>query len=160
MKKAIVPSLLQVICLGVVTGMRSAMGPAFTSYFVNQHPSGKLGKSPLGFMQRPATLHFLRTMAAGELVVDKAPGIGNRIAATGIAGRAVSGALAGATLYQAKGGKAWRGGLIGAVAAVASAYVFFYLRRETGKRLAVRDAAIGGVEDAVAVSIAALAVRK
>ncbi|MBS0026693.1 DUF4126 family protein [Chitinophaga sp. 22321] len=160
MKKAIIPSLVQTVCLGVVTGMRSAMGPAFTSYFVNQHPSDKLRKSPLGFMQKPVTARFLKTMAAGELVMDKAPGIGDRIAATGIAGRALSGALAGATLYQAKGSKAWKGGLIGAVAAVAAAYAFFYLRRETGKRLGVKDAAVGGVEDAVALGIASLAVRK
>jgi uncharacterized membrane protein len=160
MKKAMVPSLLQVICLGVVTGMRSAMGPAFTSYFVSQHPSDKLRRSPLGFMQKPVTSRFLQTMAAGELVMDKAPNIGNRIAAAGITGRALSGALAGATLYQAKGSKAWKGGLIGAVAAVAAAYACFYLRRETGKRFQVRDAAVGGVEDAVAVGLASIAIRK
>jgi len=152
--------MLQVIGLGVVTGMRSAMGPAFTSYFLSQQPSAKLRRSPLNFMQKPGTAKFLQTMAAGELVVDKAPGVGDRIAATGIAGRALSGALVGATLYQAKGGKAWKGGLIGAVAAVAAAYAFFYLRRETGKRYQIRDAALGGVEDAVAVGIAAVSVRK
>jgi uncharacterized membrane protein len=160
MKKAILPSILQVIGLGVVTGMRSAMGPAFTSYSLNQHPSDKLRRSPLGFMQKPGTAKFLQTMAAGELVVDKAPGVGDRIAAAGIAGRALSGALVGATLYQAKGDKAWKGGLIGAVAAVAAAYAFFYLRREAGRKYQIRDAALGGVEDAMAVGIAAASIRK
>lgn len=160
MKKAIIPSIFQVIGLGIVTGMRSAMGPAFTSYSLNQEPSDKLRRSPLAFMQKPVTARFLQTMAAGELVVDKAPGTGDRIAAAGIAGRALSGALVGATLYQAKGGKAWKGGLIGAVAAVAAAYAFFYLRRETGRKFKVRDAALGGVEDAVAVGIAAVSIRK
>ncbi|SEW55094.1 DUF4126 family protein [Chitinophaga arvensicola] len=160
MKKATISTICRTIGLGVVTGMRSAMGPAFASYFVSRDPSEKLRKSPLGFMQRPATSRYLQTMAAGELVVDKAPGIGNRIAATGITGRALSGALAGATLYQAKGEKAWKGALIGGAAAVAAAYVFFYLRRATGRKLQVRDAAVGGVEDAIAVGIAALSIRK
>lgn len=155
-----ISTLCRTIGLGVVTGMRSAMGPAFASYFVGRDPSKKLGQSPLGFMQRPVTSRYLQTMAAGELVVDKAPGIGNRIAATGIAGRALSGALVGATLYQAKGEKAWRGALIGGVAAVAAAYAFFYLRRATGRKLNVKDAAVGGVEDAIAVGIAALSIRQ
>ncbi|MFY0253820.1 hypothetical protein ACDQ55_07700 [Chitinophaga sp. 30R24] len=152
--------LLQAICMGVVTGMRSAMGPAFTSYWVSQHPSEKLRKSPLGFMQRPATARYLETLAAGELVLDKAPALGNRIAAAGIAGRALSGALAGATLYQAKGNKSWKGGLIAAAAAVAAAYAFFYLRQFTGKKLQIKDAALGGVEDALAVGIATIAIKK
>jgi uncharacterized membrane protein len=160
MKKAMIPTICRTIGLGVVTGMRGAMGPAFASYFVNQQPSDKLRKSPLGFMQKQGTSRYLQTMAAGELVVDKAPGIGNRIAAAGITGRALSGALAGATLYQAKGEKAWKGALIGGVAAIVAAYTFFYLRKATGRKLHVRDAAIGGLEDAVAVGIAALSISK
>lgn len=160
MKKALLSTFFRAIGLGIVTGMRSAMGPAFTSYFVNQQPSGKLRRSPLRFMQHPATLHYLQTMAAGELVLDKAPGIGNRIAAPGIAGRALAGALSGATLYQAQNGKAWKGALIGGVTAIAAAYAFFYLRRETGRRLPIKDAALGGVEDAMAVGIAAASIRK
>jgi uncharacterized membrane protein len=159
MKRTMTPTFFRAICLGVVTGMRSALGPAFASYFLHNRPSSKLKQSPLGFMQHPATMHYLQTMAAGELVMDKSPGIGNRIAATGIAGRALSGALVGASLYQAKGGKAWKGAAVSAAAAVAAAYVFFYLRKETGKKLAVRDAAVGGVEDALAVGIAAVAVK-
>lgn len=152
--------MLQVIGLGIVTGMRSAMGPAFTSYAMNQRPSDKLRRSPLGFMQQPTTARVLKTLAAGELVVDKSPGVGNRIAATGIAGRALSGALAGATLYQAKGGKAWKGGLLGAAVAVAAAYAFFYLRREAGRKFKIKDAALGGVEDAMALGIASASIRK
>lgn len=160
MKKAHLPTLLRAIGLGIATGMRSAMGPAFVSRFLNQHPSGHLKRSPLNFMQQPATGRLLQTMAAGELVVDKAPQTGNRIAAAGITGRALSGALTGATFYQARGEKAWKGALIGAGAAVAAAYVFFYLRRTAGKEWQVRDAAVGGVEDALAVAIAAASAKK
>lgn len=160
MKKAMIPTICRAIGLGIVTGMRGAMGPAFASYFVSRQPSEKLRKSPLGFMQKNVTSRYLQTMAAGELVIDKAPGTPNRIAATGITGRALSGALAGATIYQAKGEKAWKGALIGGVAAVAAAYAFFYLRKATGRKLHVRDAAVGGLEDAVAVGIAALSIRR
>lgn len=155
MKKAILPTLLRVVGLGVVSGMRSAMGPAFASQYVNRYPSRQLKGSPLGFMQRETVMRGLQTMAAGELVVDKVPGIPDRIAPTGLAGRAISGGLAGATLYQAKGGKAWRGALIGAAAALAASYACFYLRKYAGKHYKVKDAFAGGVEDAIAVGIAA-----
>ncbi|WP_349314751.1 DUF4126 family protein [Chitinophaga sp. MM2321] len=161
MKKAILPTLLRVICLGAVSGMRSTLGPAFASQYVNRYPSRKLKGSPLGLMQRDVVMRGLQTMAAGELVLDKVPGIPDRIAATGLTGRALSGGLAGATLYKAKGDKAWQGALIGAVAAVAAAYACFYLRRSAGRQYKVKDAFVGGVEDAIAVGIAAAAtVRK
>ncbi|MCW3467654.1 hypothetical protein [Chitinophaga nivalis] len=160
MKKVTISTFIRVLGLGIVSGMRGAMGPAFASYYVNKHPSRELNKSPLGFMKKEATGKFLQTMAAGELVIDKAPSTGDRTTVTGLTGRALSGGLVGATLYQAKGDKAWQGALIGAAAAVAGAYAFFYLRQYAGKKLKVRDAAVGGVEDAIAVGIAAGAVMK
>ncbi|NSL90360.1 hypothetical protein ECE50_026285 [Chitinophaga sp. Mgbs1] len=155
MKKAILPTLLRVLGLGVVSGMRSAMGPAFASQYVNRHPSPSLKRSPLGFMQQEKVMRGLQTVAAGELVVDKVPGIGDRIAPSGLAGRAIAGGLAGATVYEAKGGQAWKGALIGAAAAVAATYAFFYLRKYARNKLDVKDSFVGGVEDAIAVGIAA-----
>ncbi|WP_106527958.1 hypothetical protein [Chitinophaga niastensis] len=67
--------------------------------------------------------------------------------------------MVGATLYQAKGDKAWRGALIGTLAAVAATYTFFYLRKDVGKRYKVKDAAVGGMEDAMAIGIAAGSVK-
>lgn len=155
MKKSILSTLVRAVGLGMVSGMRSTMGPAFASQYANRYPSRQLKGSPLGFMQRETVMRGLQTMAAGEMVVDKVPGMKDRIIPGALAGRAAAGGLAGATLYQASGDKAWRGALVGAVAAVAASYAFFYLRKYAGKRYKVKDGFAGGMEDLLAVGIGA-----
>ncbi|GEP90008.1 Uncharacterized membrane protein [Chitinophaga terrae (ex Kim and Jung 2007)] len=155
-----VSPLSKTIGLGIVSGMRSAFGPAFASYYVNKHPSEKLRNSPLKWMQKDATMRYLQTMAAGELVVDKASWVGNRTSAPGLTGRIMAGALAGATIYQAKGGKSWKGAIIGAIAATAATFLFFHLRKYADRKLPVKDRTIGGLEDALAVGVATLLTRK
>lgn len=155
-----VSPLGRAIGLGIVSGMRSALGPAFASYYVNKHPSGKLENSPLKWMQKEATMRYLQTMAAGELVVDKASWAGNRTSVAGLTGRIMAGALAGATVYQSKGGKSWKGALIGAIAATAATFLFFHLRQYADRKLPVKDSTVGGVEDALAVGVAAISTRK
>ncbi|MBC9934543.1 DUF4126 domain-containing protein [Chitinophaga qingshengii] len=155
MKKSIFSTLMRAVGLGIVSGMRSSMGPAFASQYANRYPSRQLKGTPLAFMQREGVMRSLQTMAAGEMVVDKVHGIPDRIVPGSLAGRAAAGGLAGATLYQSAGDKAWRGALVGAVAAVAASYVFFYLRRHAGKKFRMKDGFTGGVEDILAVGIGA-----
>ncbi|WP_143312737.1 DUF4126 family protein [Chitinophaga eiseniae] len=155
MKKSILSTFVRAIGLGIVSGMRSTMGPAFASQYANRYPSRQLKGSPLGFMQRDTVMRGLQTMAAGEMVVDKVPGVKDRIIPGALAARAAAGGLAGATVYQSHGDKAWRGALVGAVAAVAASYACFYLRKYAGKKYKVKDGFAGGVEDLLAVGIGA-----
>ena len=155
-----VSPLSRTIGLGLVTGMRSAFGPAFASYFANKHPSDKLQHSPFNWMQNESSMRYLQTLAAGELVVDKASWVGNRTSLPGLTGRVLGGALAGATIYQSTGQKSWKGALIGALAAAAATFAFYYLRQLAGRKLPVKDQTIGGLEDALAVGIAAFSTRR
>ncbi|RBL88494.1 DUF4126 family protein [Chitinophaga flava] len=145
--------MMRAVGLGVVSGMRSVMGPAFASQYANRYPSRQLNGSPLGFMQKENVMRGLQTITAGELVADKVPGVLDRISPGGLVGRAAAGGLAGATVYQSGGDKAWRGALIGAVAAIAASYAFFYLRKYAGKKYNLKDAFAGGVEDVLAVGL-------
>ncbi|RFS21040.1 DUF4126 family protein [Chitinophaga silvatica] len=160
MSKKDVSPLSRTIGLGVVTGMRSAFGPAFASYYVNKHPSESLKHTPLNWMQNESSMRYLQTLAAGELIVDKAAWVGNRTAIPGLTGRLLAGALAGATIYKSKGRKSWQGALIGAAAATAATFLFYYLRQLVDRKLPIKDSAVGGFEDALAVGIAAFSTRK
>jgi uncharacterized membrane protein len=139
----------QVIGLGVLAGMRSASAPAITSHILTQHHSKRLEHSPLNFMQTDMVANTLKFMALGELVVDKLPSAPNRIKPVGIIFRSLSGALAGASISKATGGKVAVGALLGASTAIASSYISFFLRKSVVKHIKVIDPIIGAIEDAL-----------
>ena len=73
----------------------------------------------------------------------------NRIKPAGTAFRCLSGALAGASISKATGGKIGAGALFGATAALAATYVSFLLRKVTVKATGIVDPVIGALEDAL-----------
>ena len=89
--------------------------------------------------------------AAGELVIDKLPGVPPRIEPPQIAGRMGSGAIAGHRVGGAQGAAA------GAVVALGSTFATYHARRWLTERLPVPDAAVAVAEDALALGCAALA---
>lgn len=149
-------TLLQTICLGLISGMRSSLGPVFSCLYAGKRAK-KMEK--LHFMGKSNTGKLLGAMAVGELIADKLPGMGNRTAAAGVIGRGMAGALAGATLYECQGKQSWRGAAIGAAAAIAATYAFFYLRQGAVKQLKVKDRMAAFAEDALAIGLGTLATK-
>jgi uncharacterized membrane protein len=139
--------------LGVVAGARSMMAPALTSDYFGKHPSLFLAASPLKGLALPATANVLKLMALGELIADKLPKTPNRTAPGPLGARAVSGGLCGAAMFLAEGKPAGIGAVIGAAAAVASAFLTFTLRRELVKAANVSDAPVALAEDALMLSL-------
>ena len=92
--------------------------------------------------------------AAGELVIDKLPGVPPRIEPPQLAGRMAGGALAGHRVGGPPGAAA------GAVVALGSAFATYHARRLLAERLPVPDAVVGAAEDALALGCAALATRE
>jgi uncharacterized membrane protein len=93
-------------------------------------------------------------LAAGELIADKHPSSPDRIIPPGIAARLVTGGLAGAAL--APRGQRELGAVVGALAAVASAYVTWKARIRSMEQHG--QASTGLVEDAVMMATTAIAV--
>jgi len=91
--------------------------------------------------------------AAGELVIDKLPGVPPRIEPPQLSGRMGSGAFAG---YRVGGPP---GAAAGAVVAVGGAFVTYHARKWLSERLPFPDAVVGAAEDALAFGCAALATR-
>lgn len=145
----------QVIGIGALAGLRSASAPAITSHILSQHHSSRLENTPLDFMQSDTTASTLKLFAAGEMVMDKMPFTPNRIKPASATFRCLSGALAGASISKATGGKIGAGALFGAAAALAATYVSFLLRKATVKTTGIIDPVIGALEDALVLGAGA-----
>jgi uncharacterized membrane protein len=123
--------------LGAATGMRTCSGVGALAL------RRRLGG--------PRIRLAIITSAAGELVVDKLPGVPPRIQPPQLAGRVGVGAFAGHRVAGLPGAAA------GAAAGLASAFVTYHARRLLSERLPVPDPVVGAAEDVLALGCAALA---
>ena len=125
--------------IGVVCGMRSAMGPAVLAW------RGRLGGASTG--------RLLMAAAAGEAVADKTPVVPPRTSAPALAGRVLSGAVCGRTVGGTPGVVA------GALGALAGTFGAYHARAALGEATGLPDPLLGVGEDALALGLAALATR-
>jgi uncharacterized membrane protein len=121
---------------GLACSMRSTAGPALLA------ARGQISGTP-----RIAVL----IAAGGELVADKLPFAGDRIAPPAVGARVASGAYTGRAVAGAPGA------LAAAVSAAAGSYATWRLRRWVGRRTGLPDPLVAVAEDAVALGAAALA---
>jgi uncharacterized membrane protein len=142
-------STTQAFVLGVVSGMRAALGPTLVSHKLSRRPQPDLGR--LNFMRSSTTAVVLKVAAAGELVGDKLPATPDRTEPGPLTGRVLSGALCGAVLGRSARQGAVTGALVGALGAVAGAYAFYGLRRAL-TRQGLPDLAVALGEDALALA--------
>jgi uncharacterized membrane protein len=141
----------QVVGIGLIAGMRSALAPAIVSYILSRNKSKEIEKSPIAFIQSGTSATILKVLAAGELVGDKLPFAPARTELLGLGGRCASGGLSGGALAMSNGKNKWMGAAMGIAAAVASTYACYYLRKGIVKHLGVNDPIIGAVEDMLAI---------
>ncbi len=140
--------------LGVMAGMRSMSAPAWVAhYFATKGP--RLRKTSLPLFTRTAARRAFNAMTAGEVIADKLPWIPARINAIPLAGRALSGALAGVSIAGPARRTRWRLGVLGAAGAVASSYGIYSLRQKAVKKWRVPGVAAGFIEDAVVGALGA-----
>lgn len=133
------------VLLGAASGLRSQIG--VTTVVVRSDPS-----LPSIFRQ-PWTKRLLVAAAAGELVVDKLPTTPSRLAPPGLAARLALGALAAGLFAQTRKAPWLPGAAIGALSAAVAAKVGHDIRAQLSHH--APDPAIGVVEDALALGLAA-----
>ncbi|WEA02289.1 DUF4126 family protein [Mucilaginibacter sp. SJ] len=143
--------LWPVIGLGTLAGMRTLSAPVVITHILSHRPSKQLEKSPLRFMQSTTAATVLKILSVTELIADKLPSTPNRIEPAGVAARCLSGALVGASIYKAVGGKTLTGAVIGGIAAIAATYGSYFLRKHTVKANHIADPVIGAIEDALVI---------
>jgi uncharacterized membrane protein len=125
-------TLKKTMGLGAITGMRSMSGAA-----------------ALAMEHRGTLKTIVGVMAAGEMLVDKTPLVGDRIDPAALAGRALMGAVVGGVVAYEDRANVLLGSLIGASAAVVAAHLAYYAR----KRLPVSTAVGGLMEDALVMAL-------
>jgi uncharacterized membrane protein len=152
MKTSSLNSLCQTIGLAAIAGMRAALAPAFLAYQFSKKPFDDLKDSPFNAVQRPVIAKGLKVLALGELIGDKLPKTGDRIAAPGVIGRSLSGALVGAAIYKADRSDVITGAVVGATVAAATTYISFYTRKKIGERCGINDSFLGVAEDIIAIA--------
>lgn len=128
-------TLGETVALGAITGMRSMSGLAVLA---------------MRARKQNALTRSIPALAAGEMIADKLPFMGDRIDPLPLAGRAVMGALVGGLLAREDEGNLILGGLIGAATAVIIAHLAYRVRLMASDRL---GAAAGFIEDGVVVGI-------
>lgn len=143
--------------IGAVAGLRSMTAPAVISLAAQRNWIRVPRR--LKFLKSQRTAAVLSALALGELVVDKLPGTPNRTEPVSLAARAVSGGLSAAVVCSSKPKLIVPGAASGALAAIASAFAGYTVRRQLDERLAVSDKVVAIAEDAVASGSGMLLLR-
>ena len=144
--------------LGGLAGIRSLLAPSIASNTLAQHPDDRHG-TLVRVLSGPRTAQTLSGLMFSELLIDKLPGVPDRTKPRSLVVRAGAGATAGAAVCAYRGRSAAVGAAIGALAAVAGAYTGLYLRQAAARRAHVPQQLPGLVEDAAALTLAAIAAQ-
>jgi uncharacterized membrane protein len=126
-------TLKRIVALGALTGMRSMAGLATLAL---PHPG----------VARPV----MALAAAGEMIADKTPFVGDRVDALPLAGRAFMGALVGLLIAREDDQNVWLGVMAGSASALAATHLAYQAR----KRLPASSLAGGLIEDSLVIAIA------
>ncbi|MBC7900601.1 MAG: DUF4126 family protein [Saprospiraceae bacterium] len=141
------------VYFGIIAGMRSMSAPALVSHHYAKENSPEVDDSLFNFMSSAKVAGALKVLAAGEIFADKSTFIPNRIDKGPLAFRAISGSICGATLCAAERERVGIGAIAGGIAAIASAFACYHLRRTIGENTNVPDILLGVAEDAIVVGL-------
>ena len=146
--------LLTAAAVGAISGLRSTAAPALLTYELAGDAVGPAASGLEAMLTSKGVARGLTFVAGLEMVADKAPFTPDRTDPGPLIGRALLGSLTAAALAAHRRQPVALPALVGAAAAVGSAFAAFHLRRYAGERLNVPDRLLGLVEDAVVIGAA------
>jgi uncharacterized membrane protein len=132
---------------GWLAGMRGMAGPAFLSRHTARHKPISLQHSSFNFMANEKTSNVLQGIAATEILVDKIPGVPDRIHPALLIFRSIAGGLAGTTIFAANRKSIFLGALTGILGAMFGSFAFLRIRRAASRKLNLSEQAMGIPED-------------
>lgn len=150
-------SLIRIVGLGFVSGLRSMAGPALLARHLKRNPPTVWPHPLLRFLGEEPGASLVQSLAGGELIADKLPFVRARTDLLPLAGRAVSGATVGAALSALADRSPLPGAALGSAAAIAGAMAGYYARRALTGENGLPDAVVALVEDAVTVGVGTMA---
>lgn len=152
-------TVVRIVGLSIISGMRTTFAPAIAAHFLSKKPAAALSKSKLSFIQSPATAIVTKLLSAAEIAGDKLPNTPDRIVASQVLARVASGSFAGAVIATAENDSVAKGILLGSVTALAATFGTFYLRKYIDKSSVIKEPVTGALEDIVAVTSGVLLMR-
>ena len=152
--------VLRAALLGVVAGMRSQLPFALLALAARRDEGAAAGDGLARVLRSKRAAVGFGLSVVGELVGDKLPVTPSRLDPLPLAGRVVFGGVAGAVLAREAGGNPSLGAVAGGAGSLLGAFGGYQARVALGRATGVPDPVWGAVEDAVAVSLGLLAVRR
>jgi uncharacterized membrane protein len=107
-----------------------------------------------------AAVAVFSILALAEIVNDKLPATGSRLAPPSLGIRSITGALAGTALAAAASQSAVVGIVLGALGALAGSFLGYHIRHGIVSGLKVPDFPIALLEDAIAIGCGLLIVSR
>lgn len=147
------------LAIGMISGLRALTGPAVVCWAAHLGWIN-LQDSHLGWMGSTAAVAIFSILALAEIVNDKLPATGSRLAPPSLVIRAVMGGFAGAALGIAGAHSIFPGVLLGAIGAIIGSYLGYYVRHGIVTGLKVPDLPVALLEDAIAIGCGLLIVSR
>ena len=147
--------LVAIPVLGALTGLRTMTPMAVLCCFAWRGNLG-VGGTWAFWSGRGITVAIFAVLALGEIIGDKLPKTPNRTAPLPLLARIGFGGLVGALAATGLGGSAIEGAFLGAIGALAGAYLSFNIRRHLVKLRGYSDLLVALGEDIFVLGLSVL----
>jgi uncharacterized membrane protein len=152
-------ALVLMFAIGMIAGLRALTAPAVVCWAAHLGWLN-LQNSHLAWMGSTAAVAIFSILALAEIVNDKLPATGSRLAPPSLVVRSLTGAVAASALAIAASESLLVGILLGALGALAGSFVGYHLRHQIVARLKIPDFPVALLEDAIAIGCGLLIVSR
>jgi len=151
--------MVLMFAIGTISGLRALTAPAVVCWAAHLGWLN-LQNSHLAWMGSTVAVAIFSILALAEIINDKLPATGSRLAPPSLVIRAVLGGFSGSALAIAATHSIFSGILLGAVGALVGSFLGYHLRHGIVSSLKVPDFPIALVEDAIAIGCGLLIVSR
>ena len=148
-----------IFAIGMIAGLRALTAPAVVCWAAHLGWLN-LQDSHLALMGSTAAVAIFSILALAEIINDKLPATGSRLAPPSLVIRSITGALAGSGLAIAAHQSSLLGILVAIVGALAGSFIGYHARHQIVVGLKIPDFPIALLEDAIAIGCGLLIVSR
>jgi uncharacterized membrane protein len=148
-----------IFAIGMIAGLRALTAPAVVCWAAHLGWLN-LQDSHLAWMGSTAAVAIFSILALAEIINDKLPATGSRLAPPSLVIRSITGALAGSGLAIAAHQSSLLGILVAIVGALAGSFIGYHARHQIVVGLKIPDFPIALLEDAIAIGCGLLIVSR